>query len=102
MTITNCNPGVVIVGVRVLVGCQAIDKAPSFIEVFGRAIDIELKRNRWFDLPFTREEVLSTDRTITITCMNVNLSPSFKIILRDISTALINDMIVFLYSWSIA
>ena len=68
MTVTNCNPAVVMVGVRVLVGCQAIDKAPTFLEVFGRAIDVEIKRNRWFDIPFAREEVLSSDRTVTLTC----------------------------------
>lgn len=68
MTVKNCNPSVVMVGVRVLVGCQAIDKAPTFLEVFGRVIDVEIKRNRWFDIPFTREEVLSTDRTVTLTC----------------------------------
>ena len=55
------------VGIRVLLGCQAIDKAPTFLEVFGRVIDIEIKRNRWFDIPFTREEILSTDRMITLT-----------------------------------
>ena len=55
------------VGVRVLVGCQAVDKAPTFIEVFGRVIDVEIKRNRWFDIPFTRDETLATDRTITLT-----------------------------------
>ena len=55
------------VGIRVLLGCQAIDKAPTFLEVFGRVIDIEIKRNRWFDIPFTREEILSTDRMITVT-----------------------------------
>ena len=68
MTVTNCNPAVVVVGVRILVGCQALDKAPTFLEVFGRVIDVEIKRNRWFDIPFAREEILSTDRTITLTC----------------------------------
>ena len=61
------------VGVRILVGCQAIDKAPTFLEVFGRVIDVEIKRNRWFDIPFTREEVLSTDRTVTLTCKECRL-----------------------------
>ena len=64
------------VGVRILVGCQAIDKAPTFLEVFGRVIDVEIKRNRWFDIPFTREEVLSTDRTVTLTCKECRSSLS--------------------------
>ena len=55
------------VGIRVLVGCQAIDKAPTYLEIYGRVVDVELKRNRWFDIPFTREEVLSIDRTMTLT-----------------------------------
>lgn len=62
----------VMVGVRVLVGCQAIEKAPTFVEVFGRVVDIELHRNRWFDIAFDREEILSTDRTITLTCKTCN------------------------------
>jgi hypothetical protein len=68
MTVKNCNPAVAMVGMRVLVGCQAIDKAPAFLEVFGRAIDVEIKRNRWFDIAFAREEIIATDGTITLTC----------------------------------
>ena len=64
--ITNTNPGVVMVGVRILIGCQSVEKAPSFVEIFGRVIQLSLTRNRWFDLPFTREESLSADKKFSL------------------------------------
>ena len=64
--ITNTNPGVVMVGVRILIGCQSLEKAPSFVEIFGRVIQLSLTRNRWFDLPFTREESLSADKKFSL------------------------------------
>ena len=64
--ITNTNPSVVMVGVRILVGCQSVEKAPSFVEIFGRVIQLTLTRNRWFDLPFTREESLTADKKFSL------------------------------------
>ena len=64
--ITNSNPGVVMVGLRLLVGCQSLEKAPSFVEIGGRVVQLTLSRNRWFDLPFTREESLSADKKFTL------------------------------------
>lgn len=58
-----------IVGVRVLVGSQAIERAPSFVELFGRTVQFNLSRARWFDLPFTREESLNTDKKFNLFCM---------------------------------
>ena len=46
-----------IVGVRVQVGGQSVDKAPSYFEVFGRQMTTSVTRSRWYDLPFTREEM---------------------------------------------
>ena len=54
------------VGVRILVGCQSVEKAPSFVEIFGRVIQLTLTRNRWFDLPFTREESLTADKKFSL------------------------------------
>lgn len=54
------------VGVRILIGCQSLEKAPSFVEIFGRVIQLSLTRNRWFDLPFTREESLSADKKFSL------------------------------------
>ena len=67
--ITNTNPSVVMVGVRILIGCQSLEKAPSFVEIFGRVIQLSLSRNRWFDLPFSREESLSADKKFSLFSM---------------------------------
>ena len=56
------------VGVRVLIGSQAIERAPSYIEVFGRATHVTVSRARWYDLPFTRDESLLADKKFTIFC----------------------------------
>ena len=64
--ITNTNPRVVMVGVRIQIGCQSVEKAPSFVEIFGRVIQLTLTRNRWFDLPFTREESLTADKKFSL------------------------------------
>ena len=64
--ITNTNPRVIMVGVRIQIGCQSVEKAPSFVEIFGRVIQLTLTRNRWFDLPFTREESLTADKKFSL------------------------------------
>lgn len=53
-------------GMRVQVGTQAIERAPSYVEVFGRTMQINLTRARWFDFPFTREEALQADKKLSI------------------------------------
>jgi E3 ubiquitin-protein ligase UBR4 len=62
------NNNTVMVGVRILVGSHNIERAPSYIEVFGRTTQVNITRARWFDLPFTREESLTADKKITIFC----------------------------------
>jgi len=64
--VTNNDPSMVIVGARILVGSQDINKAPSYIEIFGRSIYVYLTRNRWYDFPLTREESLMADKKLTI------------------------------------
>ena len=54
------------VGCRVLVGCQSVERGPSFLDIFGRVIHLTITRNRWFDLPFTREESLTADKKFTL------------------------------------
>lgn len=56
----------VMTGMRVQVGTQAIERAPSYVEVFGRTMQINLTRARWFDFPFTREEALQADKKLSI------------------------------------
>ncbi|XP_008200345.2 E3 ubiquitin-protein ligase UBR4 isoform X1 [Tribolium castaneum] len=64
--ITNPDSNMVMVGIRVLVGSQDVQKAPSFVEVFGRIISLTVNRSRWFDIPFSREESLQADKKLTI------------------------------------
>ncbi|XP_071821604.1 E3 ubiquitin-protein ligase UBR4-like isoform X2 [Apostichopus japonicus] len=62
----NNNASMVMVGLRVHVGTQSIERAPSYLEVFGRTSQVSLTRNRWFDMPFTREEALTADKKFTV------------------------------------
>ncbi|XP_019625025.1 PREDICTED: E3 ubiquitin-protein ligase UBR4-like [Branchiostoma belcheri] len=73
--IINPNPTLVMTGLRVHVGSQSVERAPSFLEIFGRPIQCTLTRNRWFDLPFTREESLMADRSCTL-FVGASLDPS--------------------------
>ena len=58
MEITNPDTSTVMVGVRILVGSQDIQKAPSCVDIFGRTIPLVLQRYRWFDVPLTKDESL--------------------------------------------
>ena len=40
LEVNNTNTSNVMVGVRVLVGSQSIDRAPSYIDVFGRTLPV--------------------------------------------------------------
>lgn len=62
LEITNNDPSMVVVGIRVQLGNQSVPQSPSFIEVFDRYINISLTRHRWFDIPFTKEETMLADR----------------------------------------
>ncbi|XP_078094991.1 E3 ubiquitin-protein ligase UBR4 isoform X5 [Mustelus asterias] len=62
----NNNATMVMTGMRIQVGTQAIERAPSYIEIFGRTMQLNLTRARWFDYPFTREEALQADKKLTI------------------------------------
>lgn len=84
--ITNTNPSVVMVGVRILIGCQSLEKAPSFVEIFGRVIQLSLSRNRWFDLPFSREESLSADKKFSLFSMLPFLFGWFSVFLAGSMT----------------
>lgn len=64
--ITNPDSNMVMVGIRVMIGSQDVQKAPSFVEVFGRIISLTVTRSRWFDIPFSREESLQAEKKLTI------------------------------------
>ena len=40
MEVNNTNTSNVMVGVRVLIGTQSIDRAPSYIDIFGRTLPV--------------------------------------------------------------
>jgi len=40
LEVNNTNPSNVMVGVRVLVGSQSIERAPSYIDIFGRTLPV--------------------------------------------------------------
>jgi len=56
----------VMTGMRIQIGTQAIERAPSYLEIFGRTMQLNMTRARWFDFPFTREEALQADKKLTI------------------------------------
>ncbi|XP_069695727.1 E3 ubiquitin-protein ligase UBR4 isoform X2 [Periplaneta americana] len=65
--ITNNDTSLVMTGVRIMLGTQDSQRAPSYVEVFGRSIQTNVARNRWFDMPFTREESLQADKKLILT-----------------------------------
>ena len=72
LEVTNNDNAIVIVGVRVMLGGVDINSVPSFIEIHGRNLPVNLTRSRWFDFPLTREESLVSDKKL-----NLNFGPSF-------------------------
>ncbi len=56
--VTNSDTPSVIVGVRIIVGSQDVQRAPACVEIFGRNIPFALQRHRWFDIPLMKEESL--------------------------------------------
>ena len=40
LEMNNTNPSNVMVGIRVLVGSQSVDRAPSYIDIFGRTLPV--------------------------------------------------------------
>ncbi|CAH2989845.1 unnamed protein product [Chilo suppressalis] len=71
MEVVNSDPNMVVCGIRVLLGSQDIARTPSYVEVYGRTIQKIVVRNRWFDIPLTREESLQSDKKLVI-----NFGPS--------------------------
>ncbi|KAK0172054.1 hypothetical protein PV328_005423 [Microctonus aethiopoides] len=65
--VMNNDATLVMTGIRVQLGSQDVQRAPLYVEVFGRSIRTSLTRSRWFDIPLTREESLQADKKLTIT-----------------------------------
>lgn len=78
-------------GMRIQIGTQAIERAPSYIEIFGRTMQLNLSRSRWFDFPFTREEALQADRKLSLfseSASTARLEPSHGATTDDHQVAL--------------
>lgn len=64
--IKNNDSSMVIAGIRVLLGAHDPTKNPKFIEVYNRTITVTYQRNRWYNIPLTREEILQSDKSLTL------------------------------------
>jgi len=54
--VSNLNSENIVVGVRIQVGVQSTERSPQYFEILGRITQMRMAKNRWFDVPFTRDE----------------------------------------------
>ena len=67
LEVNNKENNMVICGFRLSICNVDSHKNPSYIEVFGRSIAVNTTpRNRWFDVPMSREESLQADKKMVI------------------------------------
>ncbi|XP_068151498.1 protein purity of essence [Drosophila tropicalis] len=66
LEVINNDPNLVIVGIRVLLGTQDVQRAPLSVTILGRTILTPVRRARWFDIPLTREEMLQSDKLLKV------------------------------------
>ncbi|CAH1787172.1 unnamed protein product, partial [Owenia fusiformis] len=64
--VTNTTVSNVMVGIRVLVGSQSVERAPTYVEMFGRTVQVNVTKARWYDIPFAREESLQADKKFNL------------------------------------
>lgn len=65
--VINTHENLVVCGIRVQVGCQELERVPSFIEIFGRKRVISPTCARWYDFPLTRGESIMGEKKFTVT-----------------------------------
>lgn len=65
--IINNDATLVMTGIRVQLGTQDVQRAPMYVEVFGRSVRTTMTRSRWFDIPLTRDESLQADKKLIVT-----------------------------------
>lgn len=66
VTVSNPNPDMVMVGVRVQVGNTSANHIPSDITIFQRVIKLDEGMRSWYDIPFTVAESLLADEEFAI------------------------------------
>ncbi|KAJ6823305.1 auxin transport protein BIG [Iris pallida] len=67
IAVSNSNPDIVMVGLRVHVGNMSASHIPSEITIFQRVIKLDEAMRSWYDIPFTIAESLLADEEFTIT-----------------------------------
>ncbi|KAG9448547.1 hypothetical protein H6P81_008512 [Aristolochia fimbriata] len=73
ITVSNSNPDIVMVGIRVQVGNTSLSHIPSEITIFQRVIKLDEGMRSWYDIPFTVAESLLADEEFTI-----SVGPTFN------------------------
>ncbi|KAL8124720.1 auxin transport protein BIG isoform X1 [Apium graveolens] len=73
VTVSNSNPDIVMVGVRVHVGNTSANHIPSDISIFQRVIKLDEGMRSWYDIPFTVAESLLADEEFA-----VSIGPTFN------------------------
>ncbi|XP_010694206.2 auxin transport protein BIG [Beta vulgaris subsp. vulgaris] len=66
ITVSNSNPDIVMVGIRVHVGNTSANHIPSDITIFQRVIKLDEGMRCWYDIPFTVAESLLADEEFTV------------------------------------
>ncbi|CAH9092629.1 unnamed protein product [Cuscuta epithymum] len=66
ITVSNSNPDILMVGLRLHVGNTSADHIPSEVTVFQRAIKLDEGMRSWYDIPFTVAESLLADEEFTL------------------------------------
>lgn len=66
VTVSNPNPDMVMVGVRVHVGNTSANHIPSDITIFQRVVKLDEGMRSWYDIPFTVAESLLADEEFAI------------------------------------
>ncbi|TMX03791.1 hypothetical protein EJD97_014195 [Solanum chilense] len=73
VTVSNSNPDLVMVGLRLHVGNTSVNHIPSEITVFQRGIKLDEGMRSWYDIPFTVAESLLADEEFII-----SVGPTFS------------------------
>ncbi|KAL2936397.1 Auxin transport protein BIG [Bienertia sinuspersici] len=66
ITVSNSNPDIVMVGIRIHVGNTSANHIPSDITIFQRVIKLDEGMRCWYDIPFTIAESLLADEDFTV------------------------------------
>ncbi|KAK9683093.1 hypothetical protein RND81_10G116300 [Saponaria officinalis] len=73
VTVTNSNPDIVMVGIRIHVGNTSANFIPSEVSIFQRVIKLDEGMRCWYDIPFTVAECLLADEEFV-----VSVGPTFN------------------------